>query len=185
MGEAYAHDKRLIRRPMEARRRELARADVLRLSAAACERVLRLPAFSMALHVVVYAAIDNELDPAMIAEVSRAAGKAVYYPDVHGEAPGFAREPGRRAALEAVDATLFLVPGVAFDVRGARLGRGRGWYDRALARYPAATRLGLAYDFQVLPALPEAPWDVRMHALVTESRLIGELRDTARAQKEG
>jgi 5-formyltetrahydrofolate cyclo-ligase len=77
-----------------------------------------------------------------------------------------------------------VVPGVAFDLRGARLGRGRGWYDRALARYPAGTRLGLAYEFQVVPALPEAPWDVRMHALVTEARLIGEAAGASRAHKE-
>jgi 5-formyltetrahydrofolate cyclo-ligase len=184
MGEAYADDKRLIRRRMEARRRELTSAEVASLSAAACERVLRLPAFAAALHVVAYAAIENELDPAVITDVSRAGGKAVYYPDVEGTVPGFVRDSGRPAALESADAVLFLVPGVAFDLHGARLGRGRGWYDRALARYPAATRLGLAYEFQVVPDLPEAPWDVRMHALVTEARLIGEAPGTARAQKE-
>jgi 5-formyltetrahydrofolate cyclo-ligase len=170
---------------MEARRRELTRADVARLSAAACERVVHLPAFSMALHVVAYAAIDNELDPAVIAEVSRDAGKVVYYPDAAGSEPEFLQDSGHPTPLGAAEAILFLVPGVAFDVRGARLGRGRGWYDRALARHPAGIRLGLAYEFQVVPALPEAPWDVRMHALVTEGRLIGEPPDTARAQKEG
>jgi 5-formyltetrahydrofolate cyclo-ligase len=72
-----------------------------------------------------------------------------------------------------VDDVVFLVPGVAFDARGVRLGRGVGWYDRALGRYPRGIRIGLAYEFQVVPSLPEAPWDVRMHAIVTEAGLIG------------
>ena len=67
---------------------------------------------------------------------------------------------------------MFLVPGVAFTPCGVRLGRGVGWYDRALGRHPRGIRIGLAYGFQVVPRLPEAPWDVRMHAVVTESRSI-------------
>jgi 5-formyltetrahydrofolate cyclo-ligase len=77
------------------------------------------------------------------------------------------------AALDpTAEAVLFLVPGVAFDPRGVRLGRGDGWYDRAFARHPGGVRLGLAYEFQVLADLPEAPWDVRMHGVVTDARVI-------------
>jgi 5-formyltetrahydrofolate cyclo-ligase len=177
MGEAYARDKELIRRPIEAERRALPRSEVARLSAAACERVLRLSAFQHAARVAVYAARDNELDPVVIVQASRAAGKVMYYPDVRRDGPGFVESSGRPAA--PAESILFLVPGVAFDVRGVRLGRGRGWYDRALARYAGGIRLGLAYEFQVVPALPEAPWDVRMHAVVTESRMIGDLPATA------
>ncbi len=65
------------------------------------------------------------------------------------------------------------MPGVAFDVRGRRLGRGGGWYDRTLAPFDVAWRLGLAFDFQVVPALPAEPWDVGMHAIVTERRVLG------------
>ena len=199
MGEAYAQEKRLIRRRLAASRRDLSRTDVARLSAAACERVLGLPAFAAALHVVAYSAIDNELDPAAIAEVSRGDGKTVYYPEVDDGTPGFTRESRPPAAYRGdpirgpeiagrlsaeAERVLFLVPGVAFDPRGVRLGRGQGWYDRALASYPAATRVGLAYEFQVVPALPEAPWDVRMHAVVTEARVIGAGSDMPRAQKE-
>jgi 5-formyltetrahydrofolate cyclo-ligase len=184
MGEAYAHDKRLIRDRLEAQRRRLTRADVARLSATACARVLGLPAFATAEHVVAYAAIGNELDPAAIADASRAGGRPVYYPRARDEVPGFLREAGRRETLPATDTVLFLVPAVAFDLRGVRLGRGRGWYDRALARYPSATRVGLGYDFQVVPELPEAPWDVRMHAVVTDARVI-EAPGPARPLKEG
>src|SRR5690348_13165462 len=92
MGEAYAHDKGLIRDQLEGRRRRLTRAEVVRLSASACARVLDLPFVSAARHVVAYAALGNELDPAVIADASRAAGKPVYYPRTGGAAPGFVRD---------------------------------------------------------------------------------------------
>jgi 5-formyltetrahydrofolate cyclo-ligase len=67
---------------------------------------------------------------------------------------------------------VFLIPGVAFDVRGVRLGRGQGWYDRTLSSCSGAVRVGLAYELQVVAAVPEEAWDMRMHALATEARLL-------------
>lgn len=68
---------------------------------------------------------------------------------------------------------LAVIPGVAFDRQGNRLGHGAGYYDRFLA-HPAMTRtalVGLAYAFQIVPALPVAPWDRPVHALCTEEGL--------------
>src|SRR5207249_1844302 len=125
--------------------------------------------------VGLYAALGNELDPSRIAEAARAAGKGLYYPASRRDRPGFVPEGATPSALPSTPGgVLLLVPGVAFDVRGVRLGRGDGWYDRALARHPDAIRLGLAYEFQMIQRLPEEPWDVRMHAVVTDARLIGE-----------
>lgn len=66
-----------------------------------------------------------------------------------------------------------VIPGVAFDRQGNRLGHGAGYYDRFLA-HPAMARtalVGLAYAFQIVPALPVAPWDRPVHALCTEEGL--------------
>jgi 5-formyltetrahydrofolate cyclo-ligase len=186
MGEAYEHDKRLIRRRIQASRSRLTAAEVCHRSAAACERALRLPVYTAADYVVAYAAIGNEIDPALIAQHALASGKRVYYPVPGGAEPLFVESPAGEPTVpggsaELVDAVragaegvLFLVPGLAFDARGARLGRGHGWYDRALARYAGGSRVGLAYEIQIVPHLPEAPWDVRVDAIVTEARLIGE-----------
>lgn len=68
---------------------------------------------------------------------------------------------------------LAVIPGVAFDRQGNRLGHGAGYYDRFLA-HPAMARtalVGLAYAFQIVPALPVAPWDRPVHALCTEEGL--------------
>ena len=177
MGDTYDQDKRLIRGRLRASRSQLSPGEVARLSARACARLLASPIFARALHVAAYAAADNELDPARLIEAALAAGKNVYLPVTSRERFDFVAvpaRPGPEACLppEAED-VVFLVPGVAFDARGVRLGRGVGWYDRALGRHPRGIRIGLAYEFQVVPSLPEAPWDVRMHAIVTEAGVIG------------
>ncbi len=67
-----------------------------------------------------------------------------------------------------------LVPGVAFDRRGYRLGFGGGYYDRLFAR-PEMTgtiRVGLAFDFQIIERLPAEPWDKPMHALCTPREFV-------------
>lgn len=64
---------------------------------------------------------------------------------------------------------LIVVPGLAFDGRGCRLGRGGGYYDRFLSGQPNAFKLGLAYDFQVFSRIPAEPHDVRVNGLVTPS----------------
>ncbi len=62
---------------------------------------------------------------------------------------------------------LVLAPGLAFDVQGHRLGRGKGYYDRLLAEV-RGRRCGVAFEFQVAPDLPVEPHDVRMDGLFTE-----------------
>jgi 5-formyltetrahydrofolate cyclo-ligase len=73
---------------------------------------------------------------------------------------------------EAVFFELVVVPGMAFDRDGYRLGRGGGYYDRFLsaARFRAA--VGLAFAWQLLPELPRDPWDVPVGAVATEEGVI-------------
>ena len=82
------------------------------------------------------------------------------------------REPALscpEVALNRLD--LVLVPGVAFDTRGGRLGRGKGFYDRLL---PAVNGLkcGVAFDEQIVDAVPVGPMDVRLNCILTPTRWI-------------
>ena len=186
MGENDQHAKQRLRRRLRAVRADLAANSVAVLSAAACARALSLPAFRSAGHVVVYAAVGNELDPSSLAAAALAAGCALYYPRLCGVDLDFVRStpsalvPGPRGVREPEDGDVlvsgsehvcFFVPGLAFDRQGVRLGRGVGCYDRALARHPTAVRIGLAYDAQLVDALPVDPWDVPMHAVITETQV--------------
>ena len=78
------------------------------------------------------------------------------------------REPAGRAVDPGV-VDIAIVPGVAFDPRGGRLGGGGGHYDRLLASLaPAAVRIGVAFSCQLVPHLPQEPHDQPVHLVVTE-----------------
>jgi len=82
-------------------------------------------------------------------------------------------EPGPDSdSIDPATIAVVLVPGVAFDVRGHRLGLGKGFYDRALPELTSALRIGLAYDFQLVDELPVEAHDVAMHLVVTDARLV-------------
>jgi 5-formyltetrahydrofolate cyclo-ligase len=85
-------------------------------------------------------------------------------------------------ALDEIECVL--VPGVAFSEDGLRLGRGGGYYDATLKHMPRARRVGLAFDAQVLPALPREPHDVPLDAVVTETRTLVFPRESPPAPAE-
>jgi len=70
-------------------------------------------------------------------------------------------------AVDPVDVDLILVPGVAFDRRGGRLGYGGGYYDRFLEACPAP-RVALAFDLQIVPEVPREPHDLLVDSIITE-----------------
>ena len=67
---------------------------------------------------------------------------------------------------------LALLPGVAFDLAGGRLGYGGGYYDRFLEKGFACPRVGLCFEFQLVESLPLAPWDQRVNYICTEERML-------------
>jgi 5-formyltetrahydrofolate cyclo-ligase len=62
---------------------------------------------------------------------------------------------------------LIVVPGVAFDPKGNRLGRGRGYYDRFLCQHLDVKRIGICFDFQLVDEVPSEPFDIRMDEVIT------------------
>ena len=150
------------------------------------EAVLTTDVYKSADSIMLYYSIGNEVDTTMIAEHSFADGKQVIYP-VTDEESGritpieivkgarFTRggfgipEPSGEVYTGRID--LVIVPGVAFDHGGGRLGFGKGCYDAFLS-HTDAYKIGLCYDVQLLDTLPTEEHDVRMDAVVTESEII-------------
>lgn len=182
--------KGAMRAAISAARARLTSDQRLDRSAAIAARVAGLDAFVRAGIVGLYAPLGAEVDTFGIARRALAAGKLLAWPRVlpHRRPLAFAaclpealvsgplgaREPPPGAtaiALESIDC--LLVPGVAFDARGGRLGRGGGHYDATLAALPAGrSRIGLAFEVQLVPEVPREPHDALLDAVVTELRVF-------------
>ena len=145
-----------------------------------CHRVCESEAYARATHVVSYVAIGAEVDPQEAVEAARRSGRALFYTHSGAELALRAATSGSSSPADVTDLdapeTLFLIPGVAFDESGGRLGRGGGWYDRLLPRFSRASRCGLAYALQVVERLPLDPWDVSMDTIITERACIDTRR---------
>ncbi len=86
--------------------------------------------------------------------------------------PFWIPEPKPACAQIPLDALkLVLVPGVAFDLCGRRLGRGRGFFDRLLAE-AGGLKCGIAFDEQIVPAIPVESHDVQMDFILTPTRCL-------------
>ena len=89
------------------------------------------------------------------------------------------REPtGPRLGVDAVtEATLLIVPALAVDISGVRMGRGGGSYDRVLARVGRAYSVALLHDGELLPTVPAEPHDRRVHAVITPAEGLSVTAD--------
>ncbi len=136
--------------------------------------------------LAVYAPKGTEVDTLAIAEHAARCGIALAYPRVVDGARALTfhevtadklvvahygiREPRSNVtpvALERISA--FVVPGLAFDRDGGRIGWGRGYYDITLAKTPGALRIGIAFDCQLLDHVPRDAHDVPMNIIITEA----------------
>jgi 5-formyltetrahydrofolate cyclo-ligase len=183
-----AQEKRALRERALAARNALPPEVRAAASRAIAARLATTDAWQAARTVVLHAGLGAEVDTAELVRLAETAGKRLAWPRLAAGremdfatcratelVPGPARalQPpaeAPRVALSEVD--LVVVPGVAFDARGGRLGRGRGHYDATLARLPArAWKVGLAFDAQLVDAVPAEPHDTPLDAVVTETRL--------------
>lgn len=194
MGELEAR-KCALRSEMSALRRATPAARWLEAGRVVATSVVALPECRWAARVALYAALPDELPTRPLFDLLRQTGRSVLLPRTAGARLEFAPverweelRPGRYGVpeppaacaslgLEAAD--LVVVPGVAFDARGNRLGRGGGFYDRTFARAAAGPVLcGAALELQLVDEVPHGPGDRAMDLLVTECavRRTGEAR---------
>lgn len=181
-------DKGALRRELLARRDTLPHRE--ELNRAILESVLALPAYRQARQVLLYLSAGSEPDTWKLLDRALAEGKDVYAPrclDGKGSmafyqvmcrdelVPGrfglWEPGPGARALAEDMTGALCLVPGLAFDREGFRLGYGKGYYDRFLAGH-SVEAAGLCYGELLVPRLPRGPYDRRVSCLVTEAGAV-------------
>jgi 5-formyltetrahydrofolate cyclo-ligase len=168
-------------------------------SQAIATRLASLPEFAAGATVLAYVPIGAEVDLTPLLHAAVAAGKLVYAPVENAEGPrwqlwqgvdaagGPMGAPAMSVPVPALSPIMVIVPGVGFDLEGVRLGRGRGFYDRALADLRSKSPLvavGVAFEAQVVRRLPYDSWDQPLDLVVTERRCIapGSFRDPCHAR---
>lgn len=168
--ELAAVEKTKMRLAMREARDGLSVMDRAAKNASLTIQVTSLPEYRAAHSIMSYVAFGSEADPAGIMNAAAEDGKHVLIPDHFGLLEVTGRTVKR---VEADEADLVLVPGLAFDENGLRLGYGGGWYDRFITKLRPDVKLaGLAFEEQVVPNLPDEPHDLRLHILVTDKRVI-------------
>ncbi len=196
-------DKSKLRRRMRETRRSLDEATRLELSARGCEALRSSRFYRRAKNIACYIPFDGEASPQPLAAQASADGKNIYLPLVGTRKPqplrfaqvgattefrnnryGIAEPDTANARLiEPRWLDLVVMPLVAFDDNGNRLGMGSGYYDRTF-HFLAHRRLwlkpslvGIAFNVQQVTALQPAPWDIPMAAVATETGLVDCLRN--------
>lgn len=182
-----------MRRVAEAARRQQPDKDAL--SRTICSRFASLAEYAQAGTVLLYVHVRAEVRTREFLERAMAEGKRVLVPWCEGDhlelfhledmselGPGvfgllepraeLRGRPGKRRDIAEVDVAM--VPGVAFDRQGGRLGHGKGYYDGLLGRArPDTLLVGVCFESQLVPEVPMGPRDVRMHRVITERAIYG------------
>ena len=157
------------------------------------EQLLAHRDFQQAQTLLTYIGVKSEVGTGLILQDALEEGKRLAVPYVDGDVlraafiespvelepsrfglldpvPLVKNDPARTCPIEAVE--LFVVPGVAFDRQGGRLGHGKAYYDRMLAQAGVGARfIALAFECQLVPKVPMTATDVFMHAVITETQV--------------
>jgi 5-formyltetrahydrofolate cyclo-ligase len=194
---SLVEQKRAIRQLMRTRRERLDAGERVRASRAAAHALAALPEFQAARVFSAFVPTRGEVDLSEAIAARAAGGATLALPRVFADPPRlrfFAvtpdtqLQPGTYGILEPPDAApevpaeeldLLLVPGLAFDPSGRRLGYGGGYYDETARRLRGAALnpgrgflVGVGFDFQLIPSCPAGEADVAIDCVVTDARVV-------------
>lgn len=194
MSSPILDTKRTIRREVRDGIRPLPEDSIRKLSLAAVQILSDQPAWKNAQRILGYLALKDELELSTAIKSALTAGKTIalprYIPEQNTYCAALLPQKesfaslsfGRFGILEPSPAAptlplnqldFVLVPGVAFDASGNRLGRGKGFYDRLLAQTTnACIKCGVALEEQLVAAIPSESHDISMNFILTPSRWI-------------
>jgi len=164
-------DKKILRQEIRNRKKAHSKEELAEQSVLILQKLALHPAFMAAERVMLYASLPDEVQTLDFIDEWKGR-KHIILPTVVGddiipvemtsegsmvEGDFHILEPDDKPYEGGFD--LIVVPGMAFDREGHRLGRGRGYYDRFLAKYPDVKTIGICFDFQLLDAIPTEPHD--------------------------
>ena len=174
--------KKELRKLIRQRKAEHTAEEKAEMSARICRQVLTDPHWAKANTVFLYHALTDEVDTTMLIDAAMHEGKTVLLPVIDGDDLRLkihtgATQTGSYSIQEPIgeeftcykEIALAIVPGMAFDKKGNRLGRGRGFYDRTLPKLAEAYKIGLCFPFQFLESIPSEAYVIKMDAILYDS----------------
>lgn len=178
-----------MKEELRAKIEKLAESEAVRKekSSRIAQKLFALPQYTISENILLYVSLPDEVGTRAILE-DGFSSKNVFLPitniETHqldlGDARGFEElekgaygilEPTKISQFSTSDLELVIVPGRAFDARGNRLGRGAGYYDKFLSRV-SCTKVGLAFEYQVVEKVESGPTDIPVDKIITEKRVI-------------
>ena len=168
-------DKKTLRSEIRAKKRAMTAQEIEEKSAALAKAFYETPEYKEAKTIYGYLPYNQEVRTTRMLSRALADGQRVAVPKVYGDTMKFIRlsyltqvakgyagipEPVADGPVAADPTALVLMPGLAFDPEGHRLGYGGGFYDKFLAREPEHPTVALYYDFQMLPELETEEFDI-------------------------
>ena len=172
-------EKKELRTLIKTLKKQHTKEQLLEQSEKILAKLERHPNFVNAETVMLYSALPDEVQTQAFLEkwhlkkhiiLPTVVGDDII-PVAYGEDTAFAvgdfniLEPQNEPYTGGFD--LIVVPGVAFDGNGNRLGRGRGYYDRFLCHHLDVKRIGICFDFQLVDEVPSEPFDIRMDEVIS------------------
>jgi 5-formyltetrahydrofolate cyclo-ligase len=180
--------KQACRTQAKTRIRDLSPSERQHQGQAVRARVQASSEWQCARRVLLFVSRPDEIDLGLLLREALSQGKVLGLPAFDGQSgtygvrevvdldedlvPGQFHIPEPRSQCRNLDVTKLdyaLVPGLAFDVRGGRLGRGKGFYDRLLIRV-RGWRCGVGFNEQIFPAVPMEEHDLPMHRILTAAQ---------------
>ena len=174
--------KHELRAHIRAAKRQHSKEQLADFSKTLCDNILKMPAYQSAHTLILYSPLNDEMDVSPIINDAYANGKLVLLPKVVGDDLELriykgveSLERGAFGILEPMGEVFFdddnvdvaIIPGMAFDRLGNRLGRGKGYYDRLLPRLRNTYKIGVCFPFQFLDDIPSEAHDVKMDCVVS------------------
>lgn len=174
-------NKQELRQAIRARKRAMTEEDILRRSEILAEKFARSNAYQAAKTIYGYLPYNQEVRTVPMLRRALEEGKRVAVPKVYGDdmkfiylddlsqvAKGYAGipEPVADGPVAQDETALVLMPGLAFDRAGHRIGYGGGFYDKFLAREPHHPTVALCYDFQVMDRLETEEFDIPVDLVI-------------------
>jgi 5-formyltetrahydrofolate cyclo-ligase len=178
--------KKIIRQKINSVRKNLSKEIIEEKSRKIIKKLIGLEEYNNAETIMLYISLDIEVDTREFIKNELLKGKSIVVPFVEDDDIQISKlenfenlTQGKFGVLEPMKkkkyngkVDLVIVPGVAFDSKGRRIGFGKGYYDKFLEKFRDSLKIGLAFEEQIVDFVPAQEHDVAVDMIITEKRII-------------